>query len=86
MFSAEFKQEAVRRIAERRAQEGRLQQISRELDVSADLLRAWAHQLKTGDALPLSDVFPGEGRLPGDQERGAAAAAREPPVSAGEQL
>ena len=68
VFSAEFKQEAVRRMAERRAQGVSLQQIGRELDVSADMLRAWAHQLKAGDALPLSDVFPGQGRLPSDQE------------------
>ena len=68
VFSAEFKQEAVRRMAERRAQGVSLQQIGRELDVGADMLRSWAHQLKTGDAVPLSDVFPGQGRLPSDQE------------------
>ncbi|MBC7841201.1 MAG: transposase [Gemmatimonadaceae bacterium] len=68
VFTAEFKQEAVRRMAERRAQGVSLQQIRRELDVSADMLRSSSHQLKPGDAVPLSDVFPGQGRLPSDQE------------------
>ena len=44
-----------------------LQQIGRELDVSADMLQAWAQQLNAGDAPPLSDVFSGQGRLPSDQ-------------------
>jgi len=67
-FTAEFKQEAVRRMAERRAQGTSLQQISRELDVGADMLRTWTHQLRAGDDPPLSDVFPGQGRVAGDQE------------------
>ena len=68
VFTAEFKQEAVRRMADRRVQGVSVQQIGRELDVSADMLRSWAHQLKTGEDVPLSDVFPGQGRLPSDQE------------------
>ena len=68
VFTAEFKQEAVRRMADRRAQGVSVQQIGRELDVSADLLRSWAHQVTSGAALPLSDVFPGQGRLPSEQE------------------
>ena len=40
-FSAEFKAEAVRMIAERRASGIPLTQIGRELDVRPDQLRAW---------------------------------------------
>lgn len=43
-FSAEFKQEAVRLLAERRATGVSLEQIARELDVGPDLLRTWAQQ------------------------------------------
>jgi transposase len=41
-FSAEFKAEAVRMVAERRALGMTLVQIGRELDVRPDQLRAWA--------------------------------------------
>jgi transposase len=41
-FSAEFKAEAVRLMAERRAAGAPLSQIGRELDVRPDQLRAWA--------------------------------------------
>ena len=40
-FSAEFKAEAVRMIAERRASGVPLTQIGRELDVRPDQVRAW---------------------------------------------
>ena len=43
-FTAEFKAEAVRLMAERRAAGGTLTQLGRELDVKPDLLRAWARQ------------------------------------------
>jgi transposase len=43
-FSAEFKAEAVRLAAERRAAGGTLTQVARELDVRADQLREWARQ------------------------------------------
>ena len=44
-FSAEFKAEAVRLVAERRAAGATLSQAGRELDVRPDQLRAWArHQ------------------------------------------
>jgi len=43
-FSAEFKAEAVRLVAERRASGVTLAQVGRELDVRPDQLRAWAHQ------------------------------------------
>ena len=45
-FSAEFKAEAVRLMLERRATGGTLAQVSRELDVRADQLRAWARQAR----------------------------------------
>jgi transposase len=45
-FSAEFKAEAVRLLTERRAVGGTLAQVSRELDVRADQLRAWARQAR----------------------------------------
>jgi transposase len=45
-FSAEFKQEAVRLAAERRAVGVPLSQVARELDVAADQLRAWSRQLR----------------------------------------
>jgi transposase len=43
-FSAEFKAEAVRLVAERRALGVTLTQIGRELDVRPDQLRAWTRQ------------------------------------------
>ena len=43
-FSAEFKAEAVRLAAERRAVGGSLTQVGRELDVRPDQLREWARQ------------------------------------------
>jgi transposase len=43
-FSAEFKAEAVRLVAKRRAVGVTLAQIGRELDVRPDQLRAWARQ------------------------------------------
>ncbi len=56
-FSAEFKAEAVRLVAERRAAGVTLAQVGRELDVRPDQLRAWAKQLRrdggvTGAATP----------------------------------
>ena len=41
-FSAEFKAEAVRLVAARRADGASLTQIGRELEVRPDQLRAWA--------------------------------------------
>ncbi len=68
IFSAEFKQEAVRRMRERRAAGVTLAHISRELEVSADQLRLWARELDANTAAALTDVFPGQGRLPSDAE------------------
>jgi transposase len=67
-FSVEFKLEAVRRVRERQASGVSLAQLGRELDVRLDLLRAWVRQAsERADAAP-EDVFPGNGRLPTDQE------------------
>jgi len=41
-FRAEFKAEAVRLLAERRAAGATASQVGRELDVGPDQLRAWA--------------------------------------------
>ena len=70
-FTAEFKVEAVRRVAERRAAGVPMTQIARELDVRDDLLRKWQRQLgeRAGGRANVapSDVFPGQGRPPGDE-------------------
>jgi transposase-like protein len=66
-FTAEFKLEAVRRMAERRAAGVSLRQIARELDVRDDLLRKWARQATERAGAPPADVFPGHGRLPGGE-------------------
>lgn len=53
-FSEEFKAEAVRLVAERRAAGGTLTQLGRELDVRPDQLRAWSKRQReaTGAGLP----------------------------------
>jgi transposase len=56
VFSAEFKAEAVRLVAERRAAGVSLAQVGRELDVRPDLLRAWATQHRRDPA----GAIPGE--------------------------
>ncbi len=67
-FTAEFKLEAVRRVAERRAAGVSLRQIARELDVRDDLLRKWARQAGERAGAPPADVFPGHGRLPAEED------------------
>lgn len=57
-FSAEFKAEAVRLVAERRAAGATLAQIGRELDIRPDQLRAWARQQR--DASGVGSVVAGE--------------------------
>jgi transposase len=57
-FSAEFKAEAVRLVAERRAQGVSLAQVGRELDVGPDLLCVWAREQRT-DA-EVTAALPGE--------------------------
>jgi transposase len=48
-FSSEFKAEAVRLVADRRALGVTLAQVGRELDVRPDQLRAWARQSRHDD-------------------------------------
>ena len=55
-FSAEFKAEAVRLVAERRAQGVSLAQVGRELDIRPDQLRAWAKRRGAG----MDSGVPGE--------------------------
>lgn len=58
-FSPEFKAEAVRMIAERRALGVNLTQLGRELDVRPDQLRAWTRQARAAGAgapLPVESV------------------------------
>jgi len=57
-FSAEFKAEAVRLVAERRAVGVPLSQVGRELDVRPDQLRAWTRQLRRDD--DSGSAVPGE--------------------------
>jgi len=56
VFNAEFKAEAVRMMAERRAAGVSVAQIGRELAVRPDLLRVWAKEqpaaAKPGGAVP----------------------------------
>ena len=61
-FSAEFKQEAVRLMNERLATGTTLKQISRELDLEDDQLRAWARALGQwpGSARPSETAEEGE--------------------------
>ncbi len=68
VFTAEFKVEAVRRMAERRTAGVSLKQIARELDVRDDLLRKWQRQTRQHAGAPPADVFPGQGRQPAEQE------------------
>ena len=48
-FSGEFKVEAVRFVAERRAEGATLTQVGRELDVRPNQLRTWTRQQKRED-------------------------------------
>jgi len=66
VFSAEFKVEAVRRLAERRAGGVNLTQIGRELGVRPDQLRKWQRQHDARAGAAPADVFPGQGRLPAE--------------------
>ena len=57
-FSAEFKAEAVRLVAERRAVGVTLAEVGQELDVRPDQLRAWTRHART--APRAGGVVPGE--------------------------
>jgi len=67
VFSAEFKGEALRRLAERRAARVPVTQIGRELGVTDHLLRKWQRQATERAGGAPTDVFPGQGRQPADE-------------------
>lgn len=67
-FSPQFKVEAVHRAEERKAQGVPLTQIARELGVTDHQLREWRKNVEARQGAAVSDVFPGQGRLPSDQE------------------
>ena|SRR6185437_4324718 len=67
-WSAEFKVEAVRRLEERRANGVSVAQVARELGLRADVLATWAKQAQARAGAAALDVFPGQGRLPSEQE------------------
>ena len=66
-FSGEFKLETVRRV-QSRPDGVTVAHIARELGVRPDMLRAWLKQAEARSGAPLTDVFPGHGRLPADEE------------------
>ena len=68
VFTAEFKLEMVRQFAARRAQGVSQMQIARELDLSVPMLQSWVRTLARQPDLSARDVFPGQDRLPSDQE------------------
>ena len=64
-FSREFKVEAVRLMS---SGERKVEEISRELGVRADTLRAWKKQAEGRAGLKNDDVFPGNGKLTSKDE------------------
>jgi transposase len=66
-FSREFKLEAVRR-ANARPAGVTLTHIANELGIGLTLLRGWIKQVEVRAGAPPTDVFPGQGRLPADEE------------------
>ena len=68
VFTAEFKLEMVRQFESRRAQGISQAQIARELDLSVPMLQSWVRAVTRQPDLPREEVFPGQGRLPGDHE------------------
>ena len=64
-FTPEFKLEAVRLAA---AGDKPLAQVARELGILPNLLRNWRRQVEGHEGQPTIDVFPGQGRLPSQEE------------------
>lgn len=64
-FTPEFKLEAVRLAT---SGEKPLAQVARELGILPNLLRNWRRQVEGRDGRPAADVFPGNGRLPSQDE------------------
>jgi len=64
-FSKEFKLEAVRLAT---ASDKPLAQVARELGILPNLLRNWRRQVEGREGQAAVDVFPGQGRLPSQEE------------------
>jgi transposase len=64
-FTPEFKLEAVRLAA---AGDKPLTQVARELGILPNLLRNWRRQIEGREGQSAADLFPGNGRLPGQEE------------------
>jgi transposase len=64
-FTSEFKIEAVRLVTEG----GRsVAQVARELGIRPDMLRNWKRQAQGRAGLASSDVFPGTGQWPSQEQ------------------
>ncbi len=64
-FTPEFKLEAVRLATESSKPQA---QIARELGIRPDMLRAWKRQVEGRAGCAAEDVFPGNGKLPSQDE------------------
>lgn len=64
-FTQEFKLEAVRLVT---SGEQSLNQVARELGIRPDMLRQWKRQAEGKAGQPARDVFPGQGKLPSQDE------------------
>lgn len=64
-FTPEFKLEAVRLAA---AGDKPLAAVARELGILPNLLRNWRRQVEGREGQPTTDVFPGHGQLPSQDE------------------
>ena len=64
-FTPEFKLEAVRLAT---SGEKPLTQVARELGILPNLLRNWRRQVEGRVGEPAAEVFPGNGRLPSQEE------------------
>ena len=60
-FSEEFKDEALRQLAERRAAGESVDQIARDLDVDPTLLRVWARTRGAGGGTVTATAIEGDG-------------------------
>jgi transposase len=75
--TAEFKREAVRLMKERVASGVTLKRVSEELDIGADLLRVWGHQVDDSpDGATADQIFPGHGHKRTIEKRVASGPAR----------
>lgn len=64
-FTREFKLEAVRLAA---SGEKSVAQVARELGIRASMLRDWKRQVESRPGLAATDVFPGNGQVPSQEE------------------